>query len=199
MGEFKTNNSLYILSGSGRVKDERISFGEENLSAIMASNIRCLFNDHRIRVDCESRVGAGRTDIQVKRNQACLGIIECKLIRGTEDVSKKAREGIHQLYDRYSENLSFNFGRETELFLVIFTYDKHFSNIEKSIKKAMDEYKESNSLNMTIIKRSDNSMQFEYVAKSVLGLFSPKRRVITVYVCNLEIEYAKKATKAVRK
>lgn len=198
LGEFKINNALYILSGSGRVKDERISFGEENLSSIMASNIRCLFNDNRIIVDCESRVGAGRTDIQVKRGRACLGIIECKLIRGSEDVSKKTRDGIHQLYDRYSENISFNLGRETQLYLVIFTYDKVFSKIEKSIKIAIDQYKERNSLSMKLLKRSDNSIQFEYMSEEVGVLFSSKRKVITVYVCNLEIDYAKRTAEAVK-
>lgn len=198
LGEFKVNNALYIISGSGKTKDEGICFGEENLSSIMASNITCLFNDNRIMVDCESRVGVGRTDIRIKRGRTCLGIVECKLIKGSTDVAKKTREGIHQLYGRYSENMSLNFGRETELYLIIFTYDKNFLSIEKSIKKAIDQYKESNSLTMNLLKRSHNSIQFEYLPKEIGELFSPKRKVITLYVCNLEINYSKKTAEAIK-
>ncbi|MGT0149184.1 hypothetical protein ACT691_03625 [Vibrio metschnikovii] len=42
LSEIKKNNTLYIVS-KGNKKNEDYAFGEENLTAILASNLRCLY------------------------------------------------------------------------------------------------------------------------------------------------------------
>lgn len=189
ISEIKKSNTLYIVSKNLK-KDESISFGEENLSAILASNLRCLLHkQENITVNCESMVGNGRSDVRVNIGNKTIGIIESKLIKKGKNVEEETRNALDQLYSRYSENECLENHRDVKLYLVIFSYDKNFKTMAKSIKTAIYSYAKRNDLDYEKIEMSENGMTFIYTeSRNHLGLLD-KERTIKIMICNMEIDY----------
>lgn len=189
ISEIKKSNTLYIVSKNLK-KDESISFGEENLSAILASNLRCLLHkQENISVNCESMVGNGRSDVRVNIGNKTIGIIESKLIKKGKNVEEETRNALDQLYSRYSENECLENHRDVKLYLVIFSYDKNFKTMAKSIKTAIYSYAKRNDLDYEKIEMSENGMTFIYTeSRNHLGLLD-KERTIKIMICNMEIDY----------
>lgn len=189
ISEIKKNNTLYIVSKNLK-KNESIAFGEENLSAILASNLRCFFHKQdNISVNCESMVGNGRSDVRLNLGSKTIGIIESKLIKKGKNVEEETRNALDQLYSRYSENECLESHRDVKLYLVMFSYDRDFKRMAKSIKTAVDDYAQSNDLDYKKIEMSENGMTFIYnESRSHLGLLD-KERTIKIMICNMEIDY----------
>ena len=189
ISEIKKNNSLYVLS-KGIKKSEEIAFGEENLTALLASNLRCLFREQRrFSIDCEARVGAGRSDIRISSGGKPLCIIESKLIRDKVNIKEDMLNAIDQLYSRYSENEGVFDNSDILLHLVVFTYDKDFRRLSAKIEEAVEIYSQRNSLTQTIVDVTECGFRFSYLGNQGNHLFKVKQRVISVTVCNMEIDY----------
>lgn len=190
LSEIKRNNTLYILSKNNK-KNEDYAFGEENLSSIFASNLRCLYMQNDLTIHCEALVGNGRSDIRISRSNTTISIIESKLIRGSSDVQKETLGAIEQLYSRYSENDSINVDQGIQLYLIVFTYDKNFRDIDQSIKSAIEIYSQRNTLEYLPIGSNENTLRFKFIDKRIYNGFLDKERILTIHVCNMEIDYKK--------
>ncbi|MEI7085448.1 hypothetical protein WCU61_05155 [Pectobacterium versatile] len=198
LSEIKRNNTLYILSKNNK-KNEDFAFGEENLSSILASNLRCLYRNSGIIIHCESLVGNGRSDIKISRGNNTLGIVESKLIRGNSEIKNEVLNGIDQLHERYSENDSLNAGLNIHLHLIIFTYDKNFRDIAIAIKSAIEIYSKRNSLYYIPLNSSENTLNFSYTERRFDSGFLDKERLFSVHVCNMEIDYKKMSAQRTKK
>jgi hypothetical protein len=192
LSEIRRNNTLYIVSGNNK-KTTDYAFGEENLTSILASNLRCLYRDYRnISIVCEAMVGNGRSDISLGFGNSTFSIIESKLIKEKSDVVKETLNGIHQLYERYGDNTSIEGDAALKLYLVIFSYDKRFEKMSESICLAVKQYAENNNLKHDEISSSENGIMFSY-RENRGGGFKSKTRVISILVCNMEVDYKSKS------
>lgn len=190
LSEIKRNNTLYIVSGADK-RGLDFAFGEENLTSILASNLRCIYKSQKnISIVCEAMVGNGRSDINLMYNGDTFGIIESKLIKENTDICLSVIGAIDQLYSRYGENLNIKGDSNLKLYLVIYAYDKNISHIEHSIFLAIKSYSERNSLEYEEIHRTENGVKFSY--RDAKKVFGAKYRVINVLVCNMEIDYKKR-------
>ncbi|MBA0174384.1 hypothetical protein [Pectobacterium carotovorum] len=187
LSEIKRNNALYIVS-SGKKSEEKI-YGEENLSAIIASNLRCLNLKNILTITCEALVGNGRSDIHISKGSNTIGIIESKLIRKDQDIKKEILGGIGQLFDRYSENDSMIIEEGIQLHLVIFTLDKDFTVFDKKIDEAIEIYGSEFKLERDDLSKHENHITFTYERPISSSFFKLKRRTITIHLCNLELDY----------
>lgn len=189
LSEIKKNNTLYIVS-KGNKKVESFSFGEENLTSILASNLRCLYREYsNISINCEAMVGNGRSDVRLSMGNKTFGLIEAKLISKSANIENEIRNAIDQLYSRYSENENIEGDAELCLFLILFAYDKNFQKMAKSIKNAVRDYADRNSLRYEKIDMTENGIKFIYEESRVDFDFLDKKRTINIMVCNMEIDY----------
>ncbi|HHX8350685.1 TPA: hypothetical protein ACVOYN_004515, partial [Vibrio diabolicus] len=171
-------------------KNEDYAFGEENLTAILASNLRCLYYPQQnVSVHCEAMVGNGRSDVSLSVGRETFGLIEAKLINKKSNVESETRNAIEQLFSRYSENDNIDGNSSVSLCLIIFAYDKDFRALAKSVQSAVLSYSERNDLIYEGINKTENGIKFLYKEKrSDIG-FMDKIRVIDIMVCNMEIDY----------
>lgn len=198
LAEIKNNNSLYIISNN-TPKSSAIAYGEENLSAIMASNLRCLYaSSNGVNIECESWVGNGRSDIKINVGNKTIAIIESKLIRDKSDIRQEVINGVDQLFARYSENITIAYGAHVGLYLVLFCHDKDFNAIDKKVRTAMNDYAMHENLLHVSIDRTENSIAYRLEDTRAESDFLSKKRVITIFVCNLEINYKVKRQQRTR-
>ncbi len=189
LGQIKESNALYVRSGSN-AKTSDYAFGEENLSAILASNLRCMYRRKRhISVDCESRVGNGRSDVEIKYGGDVLGIVESKLVKEKQSISSSIVGGLDQLYERYSENKCIPCNVYVGLYLVVFSHDKKPASFFGKVKEGVDQYSERNNLSYRMIDQSEDSVKFVFKDLVDRSVFKGRFRVIEVVLCNLEIDY----------
>lgn len=190
LSEIKRNNALYALSGNQK-KSLDSTFGEENLSAVLASNLQCMYrNPHSgIAVRCESRVGNGRSDIVIEQDRKTIAIIESKLIKQRSNVTLEVASAINQLFDRYSENQHLDAGRHLQLYIIIFCHDKSLRAMEAPISAAIHEYSSRNGVSSEILETSENSVKFSYTERRSGDMLSDKVRLIKLVVCNMEVEW----------
>lgn len=193
LSEIKRNNTLYIASNKKGKKVE-YAFGEENLSAILASNLKCMHFrvSNNIRVHCEALVGNGRSDITIYQGRQTMAIIECKLAREGVSIAEKVIDAVDQLYARYSENEFADGGAGIQLFLVVFSHDRSFRSVAESISDALGRYAVRNRLAYEQLGNTENGVTFSYVEDRG-GIFSKKKRVINLVVCNLEVDFHARA------
>ncbi|RMO88356.1 hypothetical protein ALQ33_02890 [Pseudomonas syringae pv. philadelphi] len=194
VSEIRKNNALYALSGN-QAKTLDTVLGEENLSAILASNLQCIYrNPHsRIVVRCESRVGNGRSDITIERENKTISIIESKLLKQRSNIIKEVSSAINQLFDRYSEHLHVDMGRYLQLYAIIFCHDKNLISMDEKIFFAIREYAANNGLTYEIHETTENQVRFTYVEPRTGEMLSDKIRTITLIVCNMEVEWKSRA------
>ncbi|OBU19288.1 hypothetical protein AYY20_04840 [Photobacterium aquimaris] len=193
VSEIKRNNTLYIISKSNK-KNKDFSFGEENLTSILASNLRCIYKENKnIHVTCEAVVGNGRSDVHINLGSKTLGIIEAKLLADNSNVEKQTKNAIDQLYSRYSENQTIEGDKNIDLYLILFAYDKNFNNMITSIKNAIYNYSKKNNLEYEDIDRTENGVKFLYKDTREEHGFRNKERMIHLMVCNMEIDYKSKS------
>lgn len=198
LSEIRKNNTLYIVS-KGNKKNEDYAFGEENLTAILASNLRCLYYQQKnVSVYCEAMVGNGRSDVCLSIGGETFGLIEAKLINKNSNVESETRNAIDQLFSRYSENESIDGSPKFSLYLIIFAYDKDFKVLAKSIQSAILSYSERNGLVYDGIKKTENGIKFLYKERRSVFGFMDKVRVIDIMVCNMEIDYKTKSKQRVQ-
>lgn len=189
--ELKQNKCLYTISNVTQ-KDNWITFGEENLSAMLASCLRCLHSKRQeVSIQCEAGVGNGKSDIKVNIGNSTIAIIENKLIKQLDNVRQETINGIHQLYHRYSENIIIRDGSHLGLFLIIFTHDKKFNSIEQKIREGVRVYSEHNKLSHKLLDKSENSITYSLSDDRTDSEFTKKEHTITIFVCNLEVNYKK--------
>lgn len=190
LNRIKKNNALYMkANASGEAKD--LIFSEENFSSALGVNLECLFYENKYAsVDCETRVGKGRSDIEIRINKKTISFIENKVIKFNDNPDDKIITGIDQLFARYSENFSINGDPSLRLYLILFSYDKNISDIENGIINSIKVYSERNNFSFTLHETKENSMRFSYVRKTFH--FDNKIRFIDIISCNLELDAIKK-------
>ncbi|WP_162626806.1 hypothetical protein [Aeromonas allosaccharophila] len=194
LSEIKKNNTLYLLS-KGSPKDYSTVYGEENLTSIIASNLRCIFKHNRkITIHCEAMVGNGRSDIKVDMFSKEICLVESKLIGPKSDVKLETQRAIEQLYNRYSENNTIEGNNGIELYLIKFTYDKEFRALIKDIKNAIHTYGTRNNLEYRKLSMSECGLDFMYIEKRSEWDFSDKERKINVLVSNMEVDHKKRSS-----
>lgn len=192
LGEIKRNNTLYVASGI-RGKKIEYAFGEENLSAMLASNLKCMYSrQNNILIYCEALVGNGRSDIKIIQGSIAVAVIECKLARAGANVSDKVVDAIDQLYARYSENEYADIGTGIQLYFILFTHDKDFRAVAQAVSETLIGYARRNNLIYELLERSENGIRFSY-SEDRGDDFAIKRRVINLVVCNLEVEFHSRA------
>jgi hypothetical protein len=189
LSEIKRNNTLYIASNKKGKKLE-FAFGEENLSAMLASNLKCMnFRvSNNITVHCEALAGNGRCDITVYQGSRTMAIIECKLAREGASIESKIIDAVDQLYARYSENEYADSGDGIQLFLIVFSHDRGFRAVANSVTEALGKYAVRNSLTYEQLGSSENGVTFSY-EEDRGELFLKKKRVINLIVSNLEVDF----------
>lgn len=203
ISEIKRNNALYILSKNNK-KNIDSAFGEENLSAILASTLRCLYAHNKgITVHNESTVGNGRSDIRINLRSSTIGLVESKLLRSNKNSNvnyeQETRNGIDQLFSRYSENEHLTENKNIELFLILFSYDSNFQNLASKVRNSIETYQKNNYLAYEFINNTENSIKFKLTeSRESLGLLD-KSRIINIIVCNLEIDYKTKSKERTKK
>ncbi|EKN47347.1 hypothetical protein AO065_19785 [Pseudomonas viridiflava] len=193
LSEIKRNNTLYIASNKKGKKVE-FAFGEENLSAMLASNLKCMnFRvSNNITVRCEALAGNGRCDITVYQGSRTMAIIECKLAREGVSIESKVVDALDQLYARYSENEYADSGHGIQLFLIVFSHDRVFRSLAASVTEALCKYAARNILVYEQLGSSENGVTFSYEEKRG-ELFLRKKRVINLIVSNLEVDFHSRA------
>jgi hypothetical protein len=189
LSEIKCNNTLYIRSSSNP-KTTEYAFGEENLTSILASNLRCLYkNQKNINIQCEAMVGNGRSDIRLAIGNQIFGILESKLIKEKSNIEQEVLNAIDQLYSRYSENNTINGDMSFKLYLILFTHDKEMRSILNPIYNALQVYANRNELKYNQLEEHENSVKFQYINENDKFGFKSKIRTINLIICNLEINY----------
>lgn len=193
LSEIKRNNTLYIASNKKGKKVE-YAFGEENLSAMLASNLKCMHFrvSNNISVHCEALVGNGRSDITISQGRRTMAIVECKLAREGVSIADKVIDAVDQLYARYSENEFADGGDAIQLFLVVFSHDRNFRSVAESVSDALGKYAVRNKLAYEQLDNSENGVTFSYVEDRG-EIFLQKKRVISLIVCNLEVDFHARA------
>lgn len=195
LAEIRRNNVLNLLSGQERKYET--AFNEENLSGILASNLRCIYRDYNfINIATEIWTGLGRSDVRISINQKTVAIIESKLLftinyrhkeaKVLKNYNGKTKEGLNQLFKRYSEYESLNDSNAIELYLALFTYDADMYNLTHKVLEAVEEYAKENQFTYTLLDCGTNSLNFTYTSHRGL---KDKQSHITVYLCNLELNY----------
>ena len=193
--EIKRNDGLYRLMNSDTSLQNR--FREENLTAILASMLRASYYKYsKICIQREAYIGSGRADIKITNNGKTIGIIESKL--ATDNFSQKVYDGLHQLFKRYSENDVINEGSVIDLYLVVFSYDREFGAIAQHIEEAVDKYSMDKSITCHKHESSENYLQFSYTESRETYGFLNKTRHITIYLCNMEVDYKSKLLASVK-
>lgn len=195
LSEIKRNNTLYILS-KGNAKNYDSAYGEENLTSIVASNLRCIYkNSKNISVHCESIVGNGRSDIKVEMAGKEICLVEAKLIKVNSDVEVETRKAVDQLFSRYSENNSLIGNNNIELYLILFSHDKDFRELAKKIQSAIQTYATRNKIEYKKVNQSECGFDFVYIERRYGISILDKERRISVMVCNMEVEHKKNSAK----
>lgn len=191
LSEIKRNNTLYILS-KGNAKNYDSTYGEENLTSIVASNLRCLYKHNRkVSVHCEAIVGNGRSDIKIEMAGEEICLVEAKLIKVNSNVEDETRKAVDQLFSRYSENNSLVGNNNIELYLILFSHDKDFRTLAKKIQNAIHIYAERNNIEYRKVNQSECGFDFVYIERrGGTGMLDKERR-ISVMVCNMEVEHKK--------
>lgn len=195
LSEIKRNNTLYILS-KGNAKNYDSTYGEENLTSIVASNLRCLYRHNQsISVHCEAIVGNGRSDIKIEMAGREICLIEAKLIKVNSNVEDETRRAVDQLFARYSENNNLIGGDNIELYLILFSHDKDFRDLAKKIQNALHVYAQRNNIEYKKVNQLECGFDFVYTERrSGLSILDKERR-ISVMVCNMEVEHKKNSAK----
>ena len=195
LSEIKRNNTLYILS-KGNAKNYDSTYGEENLTSIVASNLRCLYKHNKlISVHCEAIVGNGRSDIKIEMAGREICLVEAKLIKEKSNVEDETRKAVDQLFARYSENNSLVGNNNVELYLILFSHDKDFRDLAKKIQNSLSIYAQRNNIEYKKVNQSECGFDFVYIERrGGLDILDKERR-ISVMVCNMEVEHKKNTAK----
>ncbi|AUF95802.1 hypothetical protein CXQ80_08100 [Pseudomonas sp. 02C 26] len=187
--EIKRNDGLYRLKNSD--SSSQNTFKEENLTAVLASLLRAAyFKNSKISIQREAYIGSGRADIKITNLGKTIGLIESKL--ATENFSQRIYEGLHQLFKRYSENDVINEGSPIDLYLVIFSFDREFGAIAQHIEAAVDKYSLKKNIRCQKHECSENHLTFTYIEPRETYGFLNKSRNVTIYLCNMEVDYKAK-------
>ncbi|HFT1684950.1 hypothetical protein [Providencia stuartii] len=124
-----------------KIEQDSALFHETNIAGIYKELLQAKYNKKSIQFTQEELSGNGRTDIQIKRNKETIGIIEVKLLKqGSENRTEKIREGLDQLYERYSQNHYRPIGNDMILKLVLFCYDPNMRNLVNTVTNAIAEH-----------------------------------------------------------
>ncbi|TLP59012.1 MULTISPECIES: hypothetical protein [Pseudomonas] len=194
--EIKRNDGLYRLKNSDSSSQNK--FKEENLTAVLASLLRAAyFKNSRISIQREAYIGSGRADIKITNNGKTIGLVESKL--ATENFYQKIYEGLHQLFKRYSENDIINEGSPIDLYLVIFSFDREFDAIAQHIEAAVNKYSLEKNITCQKHESSENHLAFTYIEPRETYGFLNKSRNITIYLCNMEVDYKSKLLASVKR
>lgn len=124
-----------------KIEQESTLFHETNIAGIYKELLQAKYNKSHFHFTQEELNGNGRTDIQIKQNKETIGIIEVKLLQsGSENRTEKIREGLDQLFERYSQNHYRPIGKDLILKLVLFCYDPNMRNLANTITNAIAEH-----------------------------------------------------------
>lgn len=167
------------------------------MSGILASNLRCIYRNYNfINITTETWTALGRSDVKISFNQKTVAIIESKLLftinyrykeaKVLKNYNGKTKEGLNQLFKRYSEYESLNDSNGIELYLALFTYDADMYNLTHKVLEAVEECAKENQFTYTLLDCGTNSLNFTYTSHRG---FKDKQSHITVYLCNLELNY----------
>lgn len=193
LNEIKQNNTLYILSKNKNKQNEEgafTPFNEENLSGIIASNLRSAYRTKpHVSVHTELFIGCGRTDITVRSHNKIMGHIEFKLLKKLDDVKAKTVEGLFQIFDRYSENDGLDNRFHNCHYLVLFAHDKRIIKFIEKINEGIQHYVSKQNLSLELLNDFKSENRFTINLTQSRKPFSDKVREITVVVCNLEVEH----------
>ncbi|KPM97639.1 hypothetical protein [Vibrio alginolyticus] len=155
----KIDESIHSLINA--IKKNRMLYGERKKGEIhseevIASILKTLLEtrfDGVFSVTQEEKNGSGFSDIAIKKGVSDLSLIECKMLRKPSERQKNQRkiaEGMHQVYERYSQRLFCSVPFEPLLYLVLFTVDPDWKEIRKDVEGAIEIYCERNSLEFTL-------------------------------------------------
>ncbi|MEK2085430.1 hypothetical protein [Vibrio parahaemolyticus] len=195
LNEIRRNNTLNLLSG--QKKGYETAFKEENLSGILASNLRCIYRDFSfINISTETWTARGRTDVKILINKEAVAIIESKLLftinyhhkneKVLSNYTNKTKEGLNQLFNRYAEYESLNNSNEIELYLALFVYDANMQHLTTTVLDAVEGYAKEKQFTYTLLSCKTNTLIFTYTSDRE---FENKQSCITVHLCNLELNY----------
>ena len=194
--EIKRNDGLYRLKNTDTSPQNK--FKEENLTAILASLLRAAYYKYsKISIQREAYIGSGRADIKIINHGKTIGIIESKL--ANDNFSQKIHEGLHQLFKRYSENDVINEGSATDLYLVVFSFDREFGAVAQHIEDAVNKYSMEKNITCHKHESSENHLIFTYIEPRETYGFLNKSRSITIYLCNMEVDYKSKLLASVKR
>ncbi|WP_449431810.1 hypothetical protein [Pseudomonas putida] len=180
------NDGLYRHKQKPRAHEN--AFSEENLNAILAGNLSCFYHHHKaINVLIETPMGAGRSDIVVKYEKSISALIEGKLIKQPNVAQPKVLEGLNQLYNRYGERISILDTFGVELYLILFAYDQESNHMSQATLNAIEEFKNSHTVDVQIHKQVRGHIHFSFVDDRVKNGFPAKKRSIHIFQCNMEL------------
>ncbi|ELP6119513.1 TPA: hypothetical protein I7730_00035 [Vibrio vulnificus] len=140
------NRMLYGEKKKGDIHSEEV------IASILKTLLETRF-DEVFSVTQEEKNGSGFSDIAIKKSVSDLALIECKMLRNANERQKnqkKVAEGMHQVYERYSQRLFCSVPFEPLLYLVLFAVDPNWKEIRKDVENAIESYCERNSLKLTL-------------------------------------------------
>jgi len=201
--EIKQNNTLYLFSKK-KNKDtkelEYTPFNEENLSGIIASNLRAIYRSEKhVAVNTELFLGCGRSDITVKSHNKIMGHIEFKLLKKQEDVKLKTIDGLFQIFDRYSESDGLDSRFHMGHYLILFAHDKRIVKFIDKINEGVQQYAARQNYSLTLLNDFKSENRFTFTLTQSRPPLSDKVREITVVICNLEVDHNSRRAEARKK
>ncbi|PAJ74329.1 hypothetical protein CJF42_11110 [Pseudoalteromonas sp. NBT06-2] len=203
LDEIKQNNTLYLLSKNKNKTTKEVDFtpfNEENLSGIIASNLRSIYRTEKhVSVSTELFLGCGRTDITIKSHNKIMGHIEFKLLKKQEDIKSKTIDGLFQIFGRYSENDGIDNRFHTGHYLVLFAHDKRIINFIDKVNDGIQHYATREKLSLTLLNDFKSEGRLTFTLRQSRKPFSDKVREITVVICNLEVDHNSRRAEVRRK
>ncbi|WP_147085372.1 hypothetical protein [Pantoea sp. 3_1284] len=165
-----TNSNLY------RVTNE-ICFNENNLSAALLTWMKASLPTSFYHFQQEDPTSNGRTDISIYHNGEIVSFIESKLIQSHSsktDVQKKVKQGIYQIYMKYSDSVTQTLTMPPDTYFVLFCFNPHYREVRDNISKALIEISGEHS-RLKIKRLEDpNNMWIRFRLEECGGSFPDK-------------------------
>ncbi len=179
-----SNSNLYRVSND-------VLFNENNLTAGLLTWLKASLPPVYFTVLQEEPIANGRSDISIHTGRDRISVIESKLVQmhaKASDIQKKIKDGVFQLYIKYSDAVVQSRNMPPEMFLVLFCFNPKYQVIRENIVTALEELTGEHS-RLTIIRLDDpTNSWFRFRLQESGGQFPDKIVDINLVIASLRTQ-----------
>ncbi|MBN3069181.1 hypothetical protein H5A34_13255 [Pectobacterium brasiliense] len=179
-----TNSNLYRVNNN-------LLFNENNLTAALLTWLKSSLPHPSFSVLQEDPIANGRSDISIHTGRQRISVIESKLVQAhakSSDIQSKIKEGVFQLYTKYSDAVAQSLTIPPEMFFVLFCFNPNFRGIRDNIAVALEELTgEYSRLTLTRLTDPSNTC-FRFRLRESGGQFADKIVDINLVIAALRTQ-----------